>query len=264
MNQTIGSPGAASSAGLLQGKVALVVGASRGIGAAAARALAAGGAKVALGSRDVAALEAVAAELRGGGAEAIAVRADVREEGDLARLVERTVAAFGRLDVAFNNAGAGHRPTPFAEMTTEDLDESLRVNLRGTLLAMKFELAAMAGHGGAIVNMASTAGLQGARGLGAYSAAKHAVIGATKSAALDYAARNVRVNVVAPGPVMNDRIASLPEEHRAPIARAVPLGRIGRPEEIAAAVAWLCSDQASFITGAVLSIDGGRLAGWAG
>ena len=262
MNQANVSVG--SRGGLLRGKVALVLGASRGIGAAAARAIASEGAKVVVASRDLRALEALAAELRAGGAEAIAVRADVCDDDDVEAVVAKATATFGGLDAAFNNAGAGNRPVPFADMPLEELDASLRLNLRGTLVAMKFQLAAMAARGGAIVNMASTAGLQGARGLLAYSAAKHAVIGATKSAALDYAARNVRVNVVAPGPILNDRMASLPEEHRAPIARAVPLGRIGRPEEVGAAVAWLCSDQASFVTGAVLSIDGGRLAGWAG
>ena len=254
-----------SSSERLRDKVAAIVGASRGIGAATARILAASGAKVVLASRDEAALERLASEVRSVGGEALVAPTDVTDARQVSALVERTMAKYGRLDIAFNNAGAGNRLTELVDMSVDEIDSSLCLNLRGVLLAMKFELAAMiAGGGGAIVNMASTAGLQGARGLAIYSAAKHGIIGATKSAALDYGARNIRVNVVAPGPVLNDRIAALPEEQRAPIARAVPLGRIGQPEEIAAAVAWLCSDQAAFITGTVLSIDGGRLAGtWA-
>jgi NAD(P)-dependent dehydrogenase (short-subunit alcohol dehydrogenase family) len=130
----------------------------------------------------------------------------------------------------------------------------------GASVAVGFHAA----QGGSIVNMASTAGLQGARGLSDYSAAKHGVIGASKSVALEFAPQRVRVNVVAPGPILNDRIAALTEEQRAPIVRAVPLGRIGRPEDVAAAVVWLCSDESSFVTGAVLPVDGGRLAGFFG
>jgi NAD(P)-dependent dehydrogenase (short-subunit alcohol dehydrogenase family) len=252
-----------STSGLLHDKVAIVVGASRGIGAATSRAFAAAGAKVAVASRDEKALEALAGSIRETGGDAFAVRADIRDAAEMSGLVERVLAKYGRLDLAFNNAGTGNMLRPFAEMTIDEIDESLSVNLRGTLVAMKFELAAMlSSGGGAIVNMSSTAGLQGARGLVPYSAAKHAIVGATKSAALDYAARNIRLNVVAPGPILNDRIASLSDEQRAPIARAVPMQRIGRPEEIADAVVWLCSDHAGFITGTVLSIDGGRLAGW--
>jgi NAD(P)-dependent dehydrogenase (short-subunit alcohol dehydrogenase family) len=244
--------------------VALVVGASRGIGAATARALARAGAKVAVAARDARALEAVAAGIRDEGGEAIAVRSDVRDPALVRELVDATVAAFGRLDIAFNNAGSGHPPAPFADLDVADFDEAISVNLRGILIAMKFELTAMlAGGGGAIVNMSSTAGLSGVRGMGAYAATKHAIIGATKSAALDYAHRNVRVNAVAPGPIATDRIAALPEERRAPIVRAVPMGRIGLPEEVASTVVWLCSDAAAFVTGAVLAVDGGRLAGGA-
>src|SRR5262249_44053465 len=155
-------------------------------------------------------------------------------------LVAAAFAAFGRLDAAFNNAGEGG-PRPLAELSIEEIDHSLALNLRGVIVAMKYELAAMErGGGGAIVNMSSTAGLQGARGLVTYAAAKHGIIGASKSAALEYGPKNIRVNVVAPGPVMNDRIAALPEEHRAPIERAVPMRRIGRAEEVGEAVAWLC------------------------
>jgi NAD(P)-dependent dehydrogenase (short-subunit alcohol dehydrogenase family) len=136
------------------------------------------------------------------------------------------------------------------------------VNLRGVFLAMKYEVPAMlASGGGAIVNMSSTAGLRGVPGLAAYVATKHGVIGLTKTAALDYAAQGIRVNAITPGPIENDRIRALPEEHRRPIAAAVPLGRIGRPGEVAALATWLCSDLASYITGAIIPIDGGQLAG---
>ncbi len=254
----------AISAPLLPGKIAIVLGASRGIGAAAALALARAGATVVLAARDALALEGVAGSIRAMNAQALVVPTDLREVEQVERLVATTVARFGRLDLAFNNAGSGHRPAPLADLTVQDFDEAISLNLRGTLVAMKFEIAAMlASGGGAIVNMSSTAGLSGVRGMSAYSATKHAIIGATRSAALDYAALNLRINAVAPGPIATDRIASLPEERRAPIVRAVPMGRLGLAEEVAAAVVWLCSDAAAFITGAVVPIDGGRLAGGA-
>jgi NAD(P)-dependent dehydrogenase (short-subunit alcohol dehydrogenase family) len=250
--------------GLLAGRVALVVGASRGIGAATARAFARSGAKVALAARDQVALDQVVESIRTAGGEATAVRADLRDPAQVRAAVDATVDAYGRLDAAFNNAGSGHRPAPFSELTIEDFDESISVNLRGVLVAMKVELAAMLlGGGGCIVNMSSTAGLSGVRGMGAYCATKHAILGATKSAALDYASKRIRVNAVAPGPILTDRIEALPDERRAPIVAAVPMGRIGSAEEVAATVVWLCSDAASFITGAVLVVDGGRLAGGA-
>jgi NAD(P)-dependent dehydrogenase (short-subunit alcohol dehydrogenase family) len=215
-------------------------------------------------ARDEAALDGVVASIRAGGGEATAVRADVGDPAQVKGAVDGTLERYGRLDVAFNNAGSGHRPAPFAELTVEDFDASIAVNLRGVLVAMTYELGAMlTAGGGSIVNMASTAGVQGVRGMGGYCATKHAVLGATKSAALDYASKGIRVNAVAPGPILTERIAAIPEERRAPIIAAVPMGRIGLAEEVAATVVWLCSDAASFITGAVIPIDGGRLAGGA-
>jgi NAD(P)-dependent dehydrogenase (short-subunit alcohol dehydrogenase family) len=247
---------------VIAGKVCLVIGASRGIGAATARAFGAAGAKVVLAARDASALEEVARDIRATGAEAIAVPTDMGDEEQLAALIETTRSRFGRLDAAFNNAGSGHMPAPLADLTARDFDEAIRVNLRGTLLAMKHELTAMLPLGaGAIVNMSSTAGLQGVRGMSAYSAAKHAIVGATRSAALDYAARGIRINVVAPGPISTERLAALPPDRRELVARAVPMGRIGHAEEVASTVVWLCSDAASFVTGAVIPVDGGRLAG---
>jgi NAD(P)-dependent dehydrogenase (short-subunit alcohol dehydrogenase family) len=250
--------------GLLAGRVALVLGASRGIGAATARAFARAGARVVLAARDQLALDGVVHSIGAAGGEATAIRADVRAPAQVRAAVDATVDTYGRLDVAFNNVGSGHRPAPFSELTLEDFDDSINVNLRGILVAMKVELAAMlAAGGGCIVNMSSTAGLSGVRGMGAYCATKHAIVGATKSAALDYASKRIRVNAVAPGPILTDRIEALPEERRAPIVAAVPMGRLGSTEEVAATVVWLCSDAASFITGAVLTVDGGRLAGGA-
>jgi NAD(P)-dependent dehydrogenase (short-subunit alcohol dehydrogenase family) len=243
-------------------RVALVLGASRGIGAGTALAMAHAGAKVVSAARDEQALSAVVDRIRSNGGEAVAFRADAQEPAQVKAAVEATVKVYGRLDVAFNNAGSGHRPTPFADLTLEDFDHSISVNLRGVLLAMKHELSAMlTGGRSCIVNIASTAGVSGARVMGVYCATKHAVVGATRSAALDYAGKGIRVNVVAPGPILTDRIQALREAHRAPIVAAVPLGRIGSVDEVAATVVWLCSDAASFIAGAVIPIDGGRLAG---
>jgi NAD(P)-dependent dehydrogenase (short-subunit alcohol dehydrogenase family) len=156
-------------------------------------------------------------------------------------------------------------PRPLAEISIDDFEQSIKVNLVGMFIAMKFEIPAMIAAGaGAIVNMSSSAGLQGAPGLSDYSAAKHGVIGLTKSAALDYGRHNIRVNAIAPGPIVNEQMARLPEEARRQIAQYVPLGRLGDPDQVALTAAWLCSDEASFISGAVLSIDGGRLAGSVG
>lgn len=252
---------AGAAGGLLAGKVAIITGASRGIGAAAARVFAREGAAVVLAARSEGAISALAREISEAGGRAIAVPTDVGEPEAVGRLVERTLETFGRLNAAFNNAGDGHPKLPLAEIAVEDFDRSIRTNLRGIFLAMKYEIPAMlAGGGGAIVNMSSTAGLSGVQGMSGYTAGKHGIVGMTKSAALDYAAQGVRVNAVAPGPILSERLSSLPEQYRAPVIAAVPMRRIGSPEEVGALVAWLCSDQASFLTGAALPIDGGRMA----
>ena len=218
-----------------------------------------------LAARTEAAIIAIAKEIESGGGNALAVPTDVTDPESVARLVEQAVKTFGRLDVAFNNAGAGQMPTPLADISFEDFETGLKTNLYGAFLGMKYEIPAMlAVGGGAIVNMSSTAGLQGAPGMGPYAAGKHGVVALTKAAALDYGKRNIRVNAIAPGPIVNEQMSHLGEERLQQIARFVPLGRLGRVEEVALAAVWLCSDQASFITGAVLSVDGGRLAGGAG
>jgi NAD(P)-dependent dehydrogenase (short-subunit alcohol dehydrogenase family) len=193
----------------------------------------------------------------------LAVPTDVSDAAQVADLVERVIREFGRLDLACNNAaGGGHPPTPLAEVDIEQFSSALAVNLFGVFVAMKHEIPAIAeSGGGAIVNMSSTAGLQGVGGLAAYVASKHAVEGLTRVAALDYAERGIRVNAIAPGPILTDRLQEAGTAAQAQVASAVPLGRIGHPEEIAAAVVWLCSEQAAFITGTTLAIDGGRLAG---
>ena len=246
--------------GLLNGKVAIITGASCGIGAASARIFAASGAKVVLAARDAGAIATVAKDILSKGGQAVAVPTDVGDPVSVERLVQQTIDAYGRLDAAFNNAGDGHMPTALADIKVEDFERAIRVNLTGVFLSMKYEIPAMLRNGGgAIVNMSSTAGLTGVKGIAGYVAGKHGIIGLTKTAALDYPQLNIRVNAIAPGPILTDRLKQL--KNRDQVALAVPIQRIGEPEEVAYTVVWLCSDQASFITGATIPIDGGRMAG---
>jgi NAD(P)-dependent dehydrogenase (short-subunit alcohol dehydrogenase family) len=248
---------------LLEGKVAIVTGASRGIGALTARAFAAAGAAVALAARDEQALASVAEGDRWRRRPGSHRRDRRFRPAAVERLVERTTDAYGRLDVAFNNAaGGGHPPTYLADVSVEDFDSALAITLRGIFLAMKYEIPAMLeSRGGAVVNMSSTAGLDAVGGLAAYVSSKHGVIGLTKVAALDYADQGIRVNAVAPGPILTERLEEAGEEAQHQAGLAMPMRRIGLPQEVASAVVWLCSDQASYITGATLPIDGGKLAG---
>jgi NAD(P)-dependent dehydrogenase (short-subunit alcohol dehydrogenase family) len=259
------NPAETIPADLLDAKVAIVTGASRGIGAATARAFAQAGAAVVLAARDEDALASVAEHISAAGGRALVVPTDVGDAAIVERLVARTVDAYGQLDIAFNNAaGGGHLPTPLAEVAVEDFDSALAISLRGVFLSMKYELPAMVeAGGGAIVNMSSTAGVEAVAGLAGYVSSKHGVIGLTKSAALDYAEQGIRVNAVAPGPILTDRLEQAGEDAQRQAGLAMPMRRIGRPEEVASAVAFLCSDRASFITGATLAIDGGKLAGMA-
>jgi NAD(P)-dependent dehydrogenase (short-subunit alcohol dehydrogenase family) len=249
----------------LADRVAIVTGASRGIGAETARALSAAGAAVVLAARDEDALRSLAAELSKAGGTALAVPTDVGDPGAVERLVAQALETYGRLDAAVNGAAAGgHLPTPLADIAVEEYDAALTVTLKGVFLAMKHEIPAMlASGGGSIVNIASTASVLPVGGLGGYVSAKFGVAGLTRTAALDYAAARVRVNALAPGPVLTEQLQRAGERAQAITAASLPARRLGRPEEVAAAAVWLCSDASSFVTGAILPVDGGLLAGMA-
>ncbi|HEX6674257.1 MAG TPA: glucose 1-dehydrogenase [Actinomycetes bacterium] len=244
------------------GKVALVAGASKGIGAVTAQAFARAGAAVVLAARDEAALKEVADGIRAEGGQALAVKTDVGDAASVEQLVAQAVDTFGRLDAAFNNATDGPMPAPLAEIDPDGFDRAIRTNVRGTFLGMKYEIQAMLRTGGgAIVNMASRAGLEGVAGLAGYTAGKAGIIALTKVAALDYADQGIRVNVLAPGTILTYHLEAAGEEAQRQASLATPMQRIGRSEEVADAVLWLCSDQASYITGITLPIDGGQSAG---
>lgn len=247
---------------LLTDKVAIITGASRGIGAATADTFAAAGARLVLAARTADPLHALAERIRSTGSEALAVPTDVGDPAQVAELVAQTMAHYGRLDAAVNNAGGGHRMGPLAELSVTDWQACLQVNLTGIFLCLKYQLPALAASGGgAIVVMSSTAAYAAKAGLAGYAAANAGALGLTRTAALDYAASGIRVNALAPGPILTDRLAAAGEQARKQVAATVPLGRPGHPNEVAAAAAWLCSQEASFITGTTLTIDGGRLAG---
>ena len=244
-----------------KGQVALVTGASSGMGLATAQAFAAAGADVVMVDINKKALLTAHDALVSAGYQAIAITCDVANEAQVAATIERTVAAFGRLDMAFNNAGIQVPPSDAADETAENFDRVNAVNLRGVWTCMKHELKQMRAQGsGAIVNCSSLGGLVGLPSRAAYHASKHGVIGLTRSAALEYAPRGVRINAVCPGtiatPMVSDMLESQADAMRE-ILREQPIGRLGRSEEIAAAVLWLCSPGASFVLGVALPIDGG-------
>jgi NAD(P)-dependent dehydrogenase (short-subunit alcohol dehydrogenase family) len=243
--------------------VVLITGALTGIGRATALAFAKEGARQIVSGRHDDAGQALAAELRDLGTEAEFVRADVRHEDDVRGLVEQTIARFGRLDVAVNNAGTEGKPGPVAEQTIEDYTATFETNVLGTLLSMKHELRVMQAQGrGSIVNISSTMGERGAPNMSLYTGSKHAVEGLTKSAALEAAAFGVRVNAVAPGPTdtgMLDRLTGSAEK-KAAFYAAVPLKRGGAPGEIADAIVFVASDKAAFITGQIIRVNGGKTA----
>jgi NAD(P)-dependent dehydrogenase (short-subunit alcohol dehydrogenase family) len=246
----------------MRGLVALVAGASRGIGAATAEEFAAAGARVVLAGRDAEALASVARRIDAGGGDAIAVRCDVTDAGSVAGLIDQAVASYGRLDAAFNNATDGPLPAPLADIDVAEFDRGIAANIRGTFLGMKFQIPAMlATGGGTIVNMASVAGMNGTANLAAYVAGKAGIIGLTKVAALDYADQGIRVNVVAPGPILTHHLEAAGPEAQRLAGLSTPMCRTGRPAEVAQTVLWLCSPASSFITGAVIPVDGGQSAG---
>ena len=244
-------------------KVVLITGALTGIGRATALAFANQGARLVVSGRHDDEGQKLVAELRERGAEAEFLRSDVRHEDDLRSLIDKTVARFGRLDVAVNCAGTEGTPGPLTEQTAETYAATFDTNVLGTLLSMKHEMRVMLAQGsGSIVNVSSTYGHTGAAGASIYSASKHAVEGLTKSAALEAASSGVRVNMVAPGPIetgMLNRFTGT-DERKARLAATVPLKRVGRPEEIAQTIVFLASDRASFITGASYLVDGGKSA----
>lgn len=248
------------------GSAAFVTGAGSGIGRAAAIAFAQRGARVAVVDRSTEAAEETAQQIRSLGGEALSLTCDVTREEEIASAVAATAKKFGRLDYAFNNAGVEQALAPVAATDVDDWNRLIAVNLTGVFLGMKHQIPVMLrGGGGAIVNTSSGAGVVGIAGQAAYAASKWGVIGLSKSAALECAGDNIRINVIAPGIIdtpMMDRFSGGTEEGRRRVIGQEPIGRMGRPEEIAAAVLWLCSDLGSFTVGHAYVMDGGQTVGF--
>lgn len=246
------------------GKVAVVTGGTSGIGKAAAIALAQAGAKVVVAGRRQAEGEETIRLLQASSGDGFFVATDVSKEADVQALIEKTMARYGRLDIAFNNAGVDQETTPLPEQTEANYDRIMDINVKGVWLSLKHEIPAMLKNGGgAIVNTSSGLGLVGAAGVPIYVASKHAVEGLTKSVALEYAKQGIRVNAVSPGLIqteMLDRTVQTNTELIEYFKTTLPMGRIGTPEEVVNAVLWLCSDASSFVTGQSLTVDGGYTA----
>ena len=245
-----------------ENRVALVTGAGSGLGLATAKAFAESGASVALVDWNEKTVRSAAEELAAQGHKTLAIHCDVADDAQVEAMVEQTVATFGRLDAAYNNAGVQNIVAETADTTREDYDRVMAINLRGVWSCMKFELRQMRKQGsGAIVNCSSLGGLVGGAGRGTYHAAKHGVLGLTKSAALEYAARGIRINAVCPGliqtPMSDQMVAGGQADALREMLKDVPIGRVGRAEEIADAVLWLCSSAASLVVGHALAVDGG-------
>jgi NAD(P)-dependent dehydrogenase (short-subunit alcohol dehydrogenase family) len=248
--------------GSFAGKVAFVTGAANGIGRAAALAFAREGAGVVVADVSEQGNQETARMVEEAGGRALAVRCDVSRAEDVKAALDKAVEAFGRLDCAFNNAGVEQPITATADLTEEEWDRIVGINLRGAFLCMKYEIPLLLQHGGgAIVNNSSGAGIKAFGRGAAYAAAKHGVVGLTKDAALDYASSNIRINAVCPGIVdteMMQRFTGGTTEGRDKVILQEPIGRMGTPDEIAAAVLWLCSDAASFVIGHAMVVDGGQ------
>lgn len=248
-------------AGLVEGKVALVTGGGSGIGRQACLVFAREGAQVVVCDVAVEGGQETVGQIEQAGGQATFIRADVAQAAEVEALVARTVETYGRLDCAYNNAGIAGRTARVADDSEQNWERILAINLKGVWLCLKYEIAHMLTQGGgAIVNTASDAGLIGLRRAGAYVASKHGVVGLTKTAALEYAKANIRVNAVCPGPIDTPMLREASERVIDAMATAQPNGRLGQPREIAEAAVWLCSDAASFVTGHPMPVDGGYLA----
>jgi NAD(P)-dependent dehydrogenase (short-subunit alcohol dehydrogenase family) len=250
--------------GLVEGKVALVTGAGTGIGRASAIAFSREGARVVVADIDGDGGRETVAMIADAGGDSTFVECDVSKAADVAALIERTTSLYGRLDAAHNNAGVLTPQRPAAEITEEEFDRTIAVNLKGVWLCMKYEIQAMlATGGGAIVNAGSSAAVVAIPMMGAYTASKHGVAGLTRNAAIDYAKQGIRVNCLCPGATRTQMMLGAIEENPERgeiINRTIPIGRMGEPEEIAEMAVWLCSDRASFVVGVVVSADGGTVA----
>ncbi|MGD9656319.1 MAG: SDR family NAD(P)-dependent oxidoreductase [Methylocystis sp.] len=247
-----------ASAKRFEGKTAFITGAGSGIGRATAVAFAAEGARVVVTDRSEAGLKETAKRIKAAGGEVLAITCDVSKPEDIEAAVTQAVKAFGRIDCAFNNAGVENKAAPLHQIELQEWDRILNINLRGTFVCMKHEIAQMLKQGGGVVvNTSSGAGIRGVPGGAAYVASKHAIIGMTKSAALDYAKHNIRVNAVLPGNIATPMMERFTGGDVQKAIDLEPIGRLGTPEEIAEAILWMCSDLGGFVTGSAIVVDGG-------